>query len=90
MTAPMAHLLLAEHLDPALNALAAAAFERTHRRHAAHPTRVDDRPFAHSERLTTLADQWDAHPAKFVEAAKRGHDLTGDAVFVDAANAMIR
>lgn len=96
VTAPMAFLLLADLVDTSTHGRAAAAFERTHRR---HPTAGPDRSSAEAAlpsarpsaaSIAALADAWDAHPAKLVEAALRGHDLTGDAVFLEAAAAVMR
>lgn len=66
------------------------ADEPTHRRcgeparHAADLTSSQD-PAA----IASLSQRWDAHPAKLVEAALRGHTLTGDVVFLQAAAAML-
>jgi hypothetical protein len=89
VTAPMDYLLIAEHLDAVSHATAAAVFTRTHARHAAPPKRHDTRPAPTPLQLSGLAQRWDAHPAKLVEAAVRGHGLTGDAAFGDAVAAMV-
>lgn len=89
VTAPMAYLLIADHLDETANATAAGVFARTHRRHPEPPARRDHRPGPDPSRLARLGHQWDAHPAKLVEAALRGHRLTGDAAFGDAVAGMM-
>jgi hypothetical protein len=89
VTAPMAHLLLAEHLDAGTNAVAASVFARTHQRHLEPPSRNDDRARPDAAQLATLAKRWDAHPAKLVEAAVRGSEATGDAAFLDAVAVMM-
>lgn len=88
-TAPMAYVLLAEHLDTTSHAIAAAVFSRTHRRHPLPPARPTSDRFPGTGELEALALRWDAHPAKLVEAASRGYALTGDAAFVEAAVAMM-
>jgi len=88
-SAPMAYLLIADHLDETANATAAGVFARTHRRHPEPPARRDHRPGPDPSRLARLGHQWDAHPAKLVEAALRGHRLTGDAAFGDAVAGMM-
>jgi hypothetical protein len=89
VTAPMAHLLLAEHLDTGTNAVAASVFARTHQNYPEPPSRTDDRPGPDATLLAPLAQRWDAHPAKLVEASRRGYELTGDAAFLDAIAVMI-
>ena len=87
VTAPMAFLLLADLLDDGTVAAAAQAFGRTHARYPAPaPSDRSDRPGA--DRLVSLLDRWDAHPAKLSEAALRGFDVTGDGVFLDAMEAI--
>lgn len=87
VTAPMAYLLLAPHLAEADHAVAARAFAHTHRRHPAVTAEPTDEllrlPDAAARRA--LAERWDAHPAKLTEAAVRGYEATGDAVFLRAA-----
>lgn len=89
LTAPMAYLLLSPHLDRASDAVAAAAFAHTHRRHPAPPARPDERPPPSPVQLASLTGRWDAHPAKLVEAALRGAALSGDAAFRDAAASVL-
>jgi hypothetical protein len=89
VTAPMAYQLVAEHLDADTHAVAAAVFARTHRRHPAPPVRVGPRTAPGATELSNLTRQWDAHPAKLVEAALRGHASTGDAAFLDAVSTMM-
>jgi hypothetical protein len=89
VTAPMAYLLLADHLDVATHRVALSVFERTHRRHATPPARPVDRPAPGPAELATLTQRWDAHPAKLVEAALRGYARRGDAVFLDAVATMM-
>lgn len=89
VTAPMAFLLLADLLDDATVAAAAGAFARTHARYGPPPQSPPDgatRPGP--DRLASLLDRWDAHPAKLTEAALRGFDATGDAVFLAAIEAV--
>lgn len=89
VTAPMAFLLLADVVDPASQRVAAAAFARTHRPHGspAWSGAPLSRPSAAA--VATLSDHWDAHPAKLVEAALRGHEQTGDAAFLEAVAAIM-
>ncbi len=88
VTAPMAFLLLTDVLDDETVAAGVAALQRTHARHAEPgPLRGAEPPT--SAQLAALADQWDAHPAKLVEAALRAHALTGDGVFLDAAGTIM-
>jgi hypothetical protein len=89
VTAPMAYLLVADHLDADTHAVAAAVFARTHRRHPVPPARTDHAAAPTAAELAKLTRQWDAHPAKLVEAAMRGHARTGDNVFLDAAASMM-
>ncbi|MFN0091452.1 MAG: hypothetical protein ACKVWR_14475 [Acidimicrobiales bacterium] len=90
VTAPMAFLLLAEHVDESIHARAAAAFARTHHGHGQPPARAGEpTPTPDPAAIARLAQRWDAHPAKLIEAALRGHTLTGDVVFLDAAAAML-
>jgi hypothetical protein len=88
VTAPMAYLLMADHLTTSTHAIAASVFTRTHRRYTAQPSRPDDRPFPATTNLQSLAERWDAHPVKLVEAAQRGYALTDDAAFLDAVETM--
>ena len=81
VTAPMAYLLIADHVDDDTQAIAATVFTHTHRRHLSAPLRPSDGQSAGSSDLSVLARRWDAHPAKLVEAAQRGHGLTCDVVF---------
>jgi hypothetical protein len=71
VTAPMAYLLVADHLDADTHAVAAAVFARTHRRHPVPPVRTDHAVVPTVAELARLTRQWDAHPAKLVEAALR-------------------
>lgn len=90
VTAPMAYLLVADHLDEDTHAIAAAVFARTHERYAAHIP-GDSRAVAPTtDELAGLAQRWDAHPAKLVEASLRGYAHEGDQVFLDAAAAVLR
>lgn len=89
VTGPMAFLLVADLVDGDAVAAAAAAFGRTHARlpdtvPSLHPA-VPPPP----DRLTALAAEWDAHPAKLVEAGLRGFHLTGEGVFLGAAEAIM-
>ncbi len=88
VTAPMAYLLLAPHLAEADQVRAARAFAHTHRRHSpAAPDPLDgERVRPDAAALRSLADRWDAHPAKLTEAALRAHDATGDPVFLRVAD----
>jgi hypothetical protein len=90
VTAPMAYLLIAEHLDATADAVAASVFSATHRRHPVPPPRSADRQEPDPAAMSALARRWDAHPAKLVEAALRGHARSGDAAFLDAAAAMMK
>ena len=36
-----------------------------------------------------MAEHWDAHPAKLVEACTRAHERTGDPVFLLAARRVL-
>ncbi len=89
VTAPMAYLLVADHLDADTHAVAAAVFARIHRRHPVPPVRTDYSAAPTAAELADLTRRWDAHPAKLVEAALRGLALSGDAVFSDAVATMI-
>ena len=89
VTAPMAYLLVADHLDAHTHAVAAAVFVRTHRRHPVPPVRADHAVEPTAVELTKLTRQLDAHPAKLVEAALRGLALSGDAAFSDAVATMM-
>lgn len=89
VTAPMAYLLVANHLDGADHAIAAGVFSHTHRRYPAPPARTDSRLAPTPAQLAGLLQQWDAHPAKLVEAALRGLAHTGDAAFSDAAASVL-
>lgn len=90
VTAPMAFLLLADLVEDDARRRAAGVFTRTHGRYPATAARRPpvDRPGL--QELAPLATRWDAHAAKLVEAALRGHDLTDDPVFLHAATAMLR
>lgn len=90
LTAPMAFLLLADLVDAAAHRRAASVFARTHRRYPAPPANPTLLPRPDAAELSGLLRRWDAHPAKFVEAALRGHDTTGHATFLLAARAMLR
>lgn len=91
VTAPMAFLLLADLLDDTTVAAAAGAFARTHARYAA-PAEPSPPPGRTTppgpDRLASLLDRWDAHPAKLTEAALRGFEATGDVVFLAAVEAV--
>jgi hypothetical protein len=89
VTGPMAYLLLADYLDADTHAVAAAVFDRTHRRHPAPRPRPEHAAVPTTAELVKLTQQWDAHPAKLVEAAVRGYANTGDAVFLDAVATMM-
>ena len=89
VTAPMAYLLVADHLDADTHAVAAAVFAHTHQRHPVPPVRTDHAAVPTAAELAKLARQWDAHPAKLVEAALRGLALSGDAAFSDAVATMM-
>ena len=89
VTAPMAFLLLAPHLEPPTCGAAVAAFARSHRRHGAPAAIQAAAVVPEQAALTALADRWDAHPAKLVEATLRAHRLTGEAVFLQAASTML-
>lgn len=90
VTAPMAFLLIAGLVGPETHERVAAVFARTHRRYPAAPTDLTAISRPGPEALAGLVTHWDAHPAKLVEAALRGHDLTGHPVFLHAATAMLR
>jgi hypothetical protein len=90
VTAPMAYLMLADHLDADTDAVAAAVFAHTHRRHPVPSVRPDHAAAPTEAERAHLTRQWDAHPAKLVEAALRGYAQTGDAVFLDAIATVIR
>lgn len=89
VTAPMAFLLVADLVDAAAHRRAAAVFTRTHRNYPAPPTDLASIPRPGTEELAGVLAQWDAHPAKLVEAALRGHDRTGQVTFLHAARAML-
>lgn len=89
VTAPMAYLLLAPLLDADAHQRAAAAFARTHARYAASTAELSPLPAPPSAMFASLAERWDAHPAKLVEAAMRAHAASGDAVFLHVVAAMM-
>ena len=88
VTAPMALLQLWPVLDGDGHRAGADVIARTH---AAHPPvapetigALDTRSLREDE-VARVADHWDAHPAKLVEACRRGYDHVADPVFLAAA-----
>jgi hypothetical protein len=88
VTAPMAALLLVDELDDGVNDAIAHALRGTHARHA-EPAESTTTGRPSPADLAPLAQQWDAHPAKLVEAALRAHAVSGDGIFLDAAAAIM-
>jgi DNA-binding transcriptional regulator YdaS (Cro superfamily) len=91
VTAPMAYLLLGYLCDPSGQQRAAEVFSRTHQ---AYPDELGQAPPRTLQRptpaqLQPLAQRWDAHPAKLVEAALRGYDSSGEVVFLQAIAVML-
>lgn len=89
VTAPMAYLLLAPLLGADTHQRAAAAFARTHARYGAPAAERSPLPPPPASMFASLAERWDAHPAKLVEAAVRAHAASGDAVFLHVVAAMM-
>jgi hypothetical protein len=85
VTGPMAWALVSPLVDEHTRRRAATSFARSHRRHPAveatpDPAATLPGPAA----LASLADHWDAHPAKLAEAALRAHESTEHPVFLAA------
>jgi hypothetical protein len=91
VTAPLAFLLVADLLDRPTFDLAARVLARTHARYPEFPDGLSDpAPKPSPASLESLVSEWDAHPAKLAEAALRGHSLSGETVFLDAAIGVLR
>lgn len=63
--------------------------QQVHRRDDAELAALGPATPLSADEVALVAEHWDAHPAKLVEACTRAHERTGDPVFLLAARRVL-